>query len=542
MIPIIVISLLFILLVVFCVLSAKNWHWSNIVFLILCYIAGVAACIALSQVLDRRSKALALVKTTEMEAFGLSIDSDNDGIDDAIDADVEGKSNGPDADGDGISDNKTRFALESQAKYAEFGSPNSLTYSPNCLRGLSERYNLQQYGRGDIWKSGTPSAVGQNRVFQFQTPRPEGSAAEDSSSSLRGRELYAFVDSVFGKEKYIVPTTFIGALRVIDETAETLTLEPVFTVSRSGLDNVGEGVTWTLFERMPADGHGVFLGDRFDPTSDDLKDEEITKFRRQLEDLMSPARLGFDFNNPENEIARAARIDYERFIDRICFDGMSLARIEKWIEQAAERQSGDFKADPEETFLKLEFTADADFPFLVDDDGNVEDEGAFSVTGQALDKSLHNEKSDDVRFKKGDIVLIDEVNAESGYSREDLTQIQALAKRDESISVKELDKIFVRRIYDFPQMLRDYESQIEELNKATLAIEVDMQVSLKTNANLQAQEAERQEIIGKLQMDETNLKRDVALIAQELAVKQAEAEALQRRIEKLEADIRKKSR
>ena len=181
MIPIIVISLLFILLVVFCVLSAKNWHWSNIVFLILCYIAGVAACIALSQVLDRRSKALALVKTTEMEAFGLSIDSDNDGIDDAIDADVEGKSNGPDADGDGISDNKTRFALESQAKYAEFGSPNSLTYSPNCLRGLSERYNLQQYGRGDIWKSGTPSAVGQNRVFQFQTPRPEGSAAEDSS-------------------------------------------------------------------------------------------------------------------------------------------------------------------------------------------------------------------------------------------------------------------------------------------------------------------------------------------------------------------------
>ena len=193
MIPIIVFSLLFVLLIVFCVLSAKYWHWSNIVFLILCYIAGVAACVGASDVLDKRNKALALVKKTRMEAVGLEIDTDNDGIDDAIDADVDG--NGADNDNDGISDSKANLALANQVDYLIYGSPNSLSYSPNSLRGLSARYELEFYGRGRVWESGAVTADGPNRVFQLTVPRP------DDALTLIGSELYAFRDFASRKER-----------------------------------------------------------------------------------------------------------------------------------------------------------------------------------------------------------------------------------------------------------------------------------------------------------------------------------------------------
>ena len=195
MIPIIVFSLLLILLIVFCVLSAKNWHWSNIVFLILCYLAGVAACVGLADVLDKRTKALALVKKTEMEAVGLRIDSDNDGIDDAIDADIAG--NGPDNDKDGVSDSKARLALANQAKYAVFGTPNSLSYSPSSLRGLNDRYDLEIYGRGRVWQKCVPTEQqGDIRVVQLDVPRTTADFDEKVKRNLMllGAELYVFRD------------------------------------------------------------------------------------------------------------------------------------------------------------------------------------------------------------------------------------------------------------------------------------------------------------------------------------------------------------
>jgi len=533
MIPIIVISLLFVLLIVFCVVSAKNWHWSNIVFLILCYIAGVAACIGLSQVLDRRTKALALVKDTEERLNGLGIDSNNNGIDDLIDADIKG--NGPDNDNDGISDNKTAFALANQADYVIFGSPNSPSYSPTSLRGLNELVALQDYGRGRVW-NGVPSAEGDNRVFQFAKARqiaPENQA-------MVGVELHIFRDTVVKMadgEDQTLPTSFIGSMVVIAETPESLTLEPEFIVNRRMFEELDE-VTWSLYEKMPADRHDIFttLIKDFDPSSDELKDSQITKYREALQRFLPAVQSGFDVNNADNEIARNEAISYERFIDKICFDGMGLKRIESWIGNA-ERVSGDFKPDPEEEFVKYEFTADSDFGFQVDGEGDIED-GAFSLDGQAIDKSLHNDGQKDVRFKKGDIVLIDSINA-TNYVRQDGLQVKAFEQR-QSISVVELDRIFVRKLFDFPQILKDFRAQSQELAKSTAELELDIVVSQKTLANVQAQGVARDDILAKLEQDRDNLTQDVAMIAQLLEQRQQEVEELMRRIQQLENEIRTK--
>ena len=59
-----IIGVVTILFIVFAILSAKSWHWVNIVFLVLTYLAGVGAVIGAAQVLQLRSKEVsALIKS-----------------------------------------------------------------------------------------------------------------------------------------------------------------------------------------------------------------------------------------------------------------------------------------------------------------------------------------------------------------------------------------------------------------------------------------------------------------------------------------------
>lgn len=560
MIPIIVFSLLFVLLIVFCVLSAKAWHWSNIVFLILCYLAGVAACVGAAQSLNLRFKALALVEKTELELNGSGIDTDGNGIDDAIDANIKG--NGHDNDNDGISDSKARLALANQVQYFTYGSPNSLTYSPDSARGLNQRYVLATYGRGLVRQNLVVSQDGPNRVVQLAVQRP------DDALTLIGSELYAFRDEDMGAKRRApargvpgegsegentkkdgelkLPTRFIGSMRVIAESPESLTLEPAFIVSQRLYEEVREGVTWTLYQKMPSDRHDNFFGlvEGFDPTSDELENSQITEYREKLEALMPPARMGFDVTSGDNEIARNAAINYERFIDQICFDGMSLARIGKWIDvEKGRRRSGEFVYAEEDLFVKYEFTADSDTIFQVNGDGkqNIQAlgvglENAYFPDGRVVDKSLYSEQ-EDVQFKKGDIVLIDNATA-AGQQTADL-KIQPFAER-ESISVKELDRIFVRGLLDFPRLIKDYQAQTGELAEASEKVRADMLISQKNQDSIQAQTGVQIETIAKLEEDEQNLRRDLETIKQLLATRQQELESLQSKIVRLEAEIRDK--
>ena len=541
MIPIIVFSLLLILLIVFCVLSAKNWHWSNIVFLILCYLAGVAACVGLADVLDKRTKALALVEKTEMEAFGLRIDSDNDGIDDAIDAEIgDDRSNGPDNDNDGISDSKANLALVNQAEYVVYGAPNSLSYSPNSLRGLSERYDLEIYGRGRVWQKCVPGAEGNFRVVQLAVPRAE------NALTLIGSELYVFRDSAieFDGQEVKVPTQFIGSMLVIAETPENLTLEPSFILSQSAFE-IKEGVTWTLYQKMPSDRHDVFksLVDSFDPTSDELQNSQITEYREELEKLLPAIQLGFEIESADNEIASNAEKAYERYIDHICFDGMSIARIDKWIDPKdgtpPQRKSGDFVCDDENIFTKYQFTADCDEAFVVDADKTktIYDadayQGAYQPDGRVVDRSLQNEGQEDVRFKEGDVVLIAE-----GYTLEGQEPVKSFIER--GLPVKPLGTVFVRGLHDFPQLLIDYSQETDDLVVATAKAQARLAIAEKNLGSITEQTNVRDDIIAKLKDDKQNLQRDLATVTEGVARRQQQVIELQEKIAKLETAIRNK--
>ena len=296
---------------------------------------------------------------------------------------------------------------------------------------------------------------------------------------------------------------------------------------------------------MPSDRHDNFLGlvEDFDPTSDELENDQISEYRGKLQALLPASRLGFDVRNADNNVAREAAIGYERFIDQICFDGMSLGRIDTWIKAQTNRRSGEFAYAEEDLFIKYEFTADSDAAFQVngDDKKNIRALGAgianaYLPDGRVVDKALFSEQ-EDIRFKKGDIVLIDNVTAEGVQTGE--FKIVPFAER-EDISVQKLDTIFVRGLLDFPRLIKDYRTQAQDLALASEEVQADILVSEKNKVSIQSQTEEQIETIAKLEEDEGNLKRDLMTIQRLLEVRQQELESLQNKIAKLEAEIRNK--
>jgi hypothetical protein len=489
MISIAVVALLFILLIVFCVISAKSWHWSNIVFLILAYIAGVAACIGLSKVLDGRSKALKAVSTSE----------------------------------------KRLNTLIDQLEMVTSGPADSLSYSPDSLRGRTAALQLQLHGQGRVW-SGLVNANGNTRVFNFDQARDVG---EGNPVVLKDVVLYAFLNEAVDATGTTYPKSFIGTVRVINETPAAWNLEPAFMV-RQDLYDAGDGAEWSLYEKMPADRHDTFSNiAKIDVEADDF---DITAYRTRLEtDFLPAALMGFEVDNGDPELARAAAIAYERFIDRIAFDGLSLGTIESWIDNA-ERISGDFSPAPEEVFVKYQFEKKSgnDKPFLVDAEGSLEGEGPFTKNGQAIDKSIHN--GSEVQFDKDDIVLVDSRNA-TGYNRPDQTVVPPF---DQRYPVKELDRVFVRRLNNFPLMLEKLRIQAKEIAEKTVVVKADIQIAQKTLDNALLQQDERDIVIGKLREDNDNLTQDVQVIAELLKNRQSEVESLREKILEVEAEIRRR--
>ena len=486
MISIAVVALLFILLIVFCVISAKNWHWSNIVFLILAYIAGVAACAGMAQVLQGRTDVLKKLKTSEENLAQL-----NDRYSKVVN-----------------------------------GTADSLTYGQDSLRGLTAELQLQLYGRGRVW-SGTVTG-GQSKTFTLPEARD---LSGENPVTLKNVLFYAFANEL-DPQGNIYPRTFIGTVRVSAETATAWTLKPEFIVQQGLYD--GDGNSWSLYEKMPTDRHDTFTN----MAGVDIEDEDfdLTAYRNLLETKFLPASaLGFAVNDADPDVAREAAIAYERFIDRIAFDGLSIGKIDSWIEQA-QRVSGDFVPAPDEIFIKYQFTASSgSTPFLVDAEGDTATEGTFTKLGLAIDKTLHN--GGDVKFAENDIVFVDSKNA-SGYQRPDLQDVPPFNQR---YQVKELDRIFVRPLNNFPLTLEKLRLLTKELDEKTEVVKSDVKISEETLADAVTQQDERDLIIGRLREDNASLTEDVEIIDDLLAKREEQLKALRTQLDETEKEIESRS-
>ena len=134
-----IVGIVTLLFIVFVFLSAKSWHWVNIVFLVLTYLVGVGTVIGAAQVLNLRSKEVLALKQSE----------------------------------------ERLLELETQLDEALYGPADSNEYGPKSLFALSERFNQQTRGNGRSWVDGAVEQKESNRVFQFSAESPKGDSMSD---------------------------------------------------------------------------------------------------------------------------------------------------------------------------------------------------------------------------------------------------------------------------------------------------------------------------------------------------------------------------
>jgi hypothetical protein len=463
-----ILGLAFILLVVFCVMAAKTWHWVNIVFVVLTFIAGVGAIFGLTEVYHLRSKAIAEVDKAE----------------------------------------KHLEKVEAAADEQIFGDPTSLSYDPGSLRYINEALIREMAGRGRVWSRGQVTAEGNTRQFTFSQTRPVGPDVQ----SLKDVVLYAFLEQPVSDQLY--PVGYIGSVRVIEESPESVKLEHVALADvKQFAQPTG---TWTLFEKMPLDRRDSFkqatisfvesnpdapadIKAFVDGLRDESTDLDITGFRQILmSNFLAAASIGFD----------PASREYEQLIDSYAFDGLSIGKIQNWIDQnSAGRKSTRFEPSPEEVFVKYKFNKKSSRTYQVDElSGAVENEGLFNTQGHAIDTALHHGK--EVEFSEGDTVLVDQRSAD-GYQRGVDQLIPPFASGED---VTLIDRIYVRPVRDFPYEFLSLSIHAAKVSESIARVTKSNAVQEESLGNARAQIEERTRLKSELESDQNNLKNDLDTI------------------------------
>ena len=482
-----IVGILVIAFIAFVVLSAKAWHWSNIVFLSLCFLAGLGALISMADVLEKRRAVM--LDFTKSE--------------------------------------KDLTQVNQQIEKVLYGSELADEYSPDSLRGLSEALDLQMAGRGRVWNGGTIEASDANRIFRFPAERIQNEDAENQAS-MEDMRLFVFSDRVFEEEK-VYPVVFVGTMRVVSETPDSVELEPVFIADENEYKSPTS--TWTLFEKSPVDRRDVYVrnsGIVIDEKDSQLNDR-LTEYHKLLvEQIMPPGLLGFDIND-ENQAAK-----YEQAIDRVLFDGLPIVKIENWIETQPNRISQRFVPEPEEIFVRFRFEK-ASRPYQVDSPGNLGAEGQFTKNGQAVNPALH--AGGDIEFEKGDVIQVDKLTAD-GYQRGE----NVVPKFADIEPVTEIERVFIRRLKDFPYLLKTLRRQYDDYLDEIQRVQSNNQRSGDAIAKADSQAQERENQIQLLLEDQQKFQSDVEIVNRYLDGRRVRKSDLEANLQGLESEIRENHR
>jgi len=477
-----VVGLIALLVFVFAILSAKNWHWVNVVFLVLTLITSITAIIGMTFAFDHRYEGM-----------------------------VEFKK-------------QSDAAEKAEEKVVQLigGDPLSVKYGKDSLRYNSNQLALAMTGRGRKWREGRVTVEGDDRKFTLRNERDL-----EKEASFSGAIMYAFADKRRTPNSRGIPDRYIGSMFISGETDKDFTLQPVALADTDLFDD--PQTTWTLYEKMPQDRHGIFKealesrvlavsksnkepseGDKVrqafvESMNDEAKEFDIATFTKILKrDYLPAERLGYDSDS----------VEYEQMIDQYAFDGQSVSEVEKYVSNVPGRKNREFNPDPQLVFVKFSFTAASDRAVLTDGTGSLKNDGLFNAAGEAvIGKLMQNPEG--VTFKENDVVLIDEPSSVE-------------FERDHAGKLKKLDRIFVRRLQDFPMMFKTRKIRIATLESETATSEA---TAAKTEAALKDTKAQidvRTDLLAKNTEDEEGFAKDLeTLIQANKSLEQRSAERAQ---------------
>ena len=490
-----VVGLLALIVIVFAILSAKNWHWVNVVFLILTLITSITAIIGMTFVYQHRREGLEAYKR------------------------------------------ESKAAEDAEKRLAEVvvGDPLSVKYGKKSLRYNDNQLALAMTARGRSWRGVKVTVDGDEHKFTLG----DENNSEDNAALSQGI-VYAFAEN--GKNPgRKVPDLYIGSMFVTAETdAEgnpipgPFTLEPVALVDVELFDN--PKTTWTLYEKMPPDRRGIFKqalrsavnsrepNAELSPAAkqrltfvenldDESKQLDISEFTQILKrDFLPARRLGYDANS----------LAYEQMIDQYAFDGQSVSRIQTYVENAPGRKSTLFEPTPEQKFIKYTFTANSEVAVKTDGIGTLE-AGIFNTAGEAVVGKLM-QNPDGVTFKKDDVILIDEPS--SGEF-----------EREHAGKLKKIDTIFRRELQDFPLIFKNRKVRIAKLEDEIVTAQATI---VKTKAAIDKAKEQinvRTDLLSKNTEDKEGFEKDSGALQQTNASFKEQSAELAREISEREAKI-----
>lgn len=458
-----VVGLIALIVFVFAILSAKNWHWVNVVLLIFTLITSITAIIGMTHAFKHR----------------------RDGM---VDYDKQRKA-----------------ALREEARVEEIisGDPLSIKYDKGSLRDSNNRLALAMTGRGHAWPNGKVSAEGEQNKFTLKAERNL-----KDQESLVGAILYAF------SEKKGLPVNYIGSVSIEAATTTDFTLKPVDLVDTKRFEN--PQTPWTLFEKMPQDQRGIFKralassvnskkGNNDSPVAKQREafvksmeeSKEINKALVEIDIAEFTQILKRDYL-PANQLGYAAdSLEYEQLIDQYAFDGQSIGKIEKYIESAAGRKNNIFEPTPEEVFVKFSFTADSTTAVRTDAEENVgslQNDGLYNTAGEAVVGKLM-QNPDGVTFKTNDVVLIDEPSATA-------------FENAHQGKLKQIDRVYVRQLQDFPLMFKNMKIRAAQFEEESITAKATTAKTVIALGDAREQEKVRADLIEKSTEDGEKFARD----------------------------------
>ena len=416
------------------------------------------------------------------------------------------------------------------------GEQFSNKYGKDSLRYNDIQLALAMTARGRSWRGVKVTVDGDEHKFSLG----DESNSEDNAALSQGI-VYAFAEN--GKNPgRKVPDRYIGSMFVTAKTdAEgnpipgPFTLEPVALVDAELFDN--PKTTWTLYEKMPPDRHGIFkealqsavnsreLNAELSPAAkqrltfvenldDESKELDISEFTQILKrDFLPARRLGFDANS----------LAYEQMIDQYAFDGQSVSRIQTYVENAPGRKNTLFEPTPEQKFIKYTFTANSDVAVKTDGIGTLKDRGIFNADGEAVVGKLM-QNPDGVTFKKDDVILIDEPSSVE-FAREHAGKL------------KKIDTIFRRELQDFPLIFKNRKIRIAKLEDEIVTAKATIVKTRAAIAKAKEQDNVRTDLLSKNTEDKEGFEKDSQTLQQTNASFKEQSAELAREISEREAKI-----
>jgi hypothetical protein len=359
--------------------------------------------------------------------------------------------------------------LQAEREKLLYGDLLAAVQTEPSLQTLNAQLGRILLDRGRVWKNCSPSAPGgQGGAITVSTGDEPNRISEQMI-------LYGFVEAPAPPESGLLPETRVPRFylaeftvtAVTDNSVSLLPTTPLTASERNAIDEgLRSGLTWSLYETMPVDGHPYFTTNPLDEPNWSLPASEAPVFGN-----IDPQMIARTFEpfqpRPDNQAAVDA---YQRMLQPYLRDGM-LANQET--------------DSPENVWVKVEFLK----PHSVDVDSDAI-LGAVISSQNFFDRGRANvpllQRGSDVEFVRGDVGVFPLADANQLIAQE-LAELQEF--------------IFVRHLSNYDFAFREISQRRTRLNEEVVGVTRDTAAVTESNRRTIAQIQFREEDKAKLESD-----------------------------------------